>query len=265
MKHIFNLRMLLLLCMLNGVLINYSAYAQSADKDKKTTIRIRVSEDENGKVKDIEKEYKVNSMTEEEQKKFVDKVLDSLGTGSKSNQTVSITIDNGEEDNKTTSKKRRKVIMDHPDDREPLAFNWKEDWSDDFDFNSEKLRSHMRNFEREFKPKAKIMMKDMENFGDRMGEFWNKEVMKPSTVRDLNVYANNPDNGVINLRFHVQQKGDLSITVTDIKGKEVGKKEIKDFEGDFVGQVDLKKNTKGTVFVTVVQNDDGAVKRIVIP
>lgn len=166
--------------------------------------------------------------------------MDSLGAGSKSDRTVSITVDDGEDDQITT-RKRKKVIMDHRDDREPLAFLWKGDFSDDFDFDSEKFRSHMRNFEREFKPKARIMMKDMENFGDRMGDFWNKEVMKPSSVRDLNVYANNPDNGIINLRFHVQQKGDLTITVTDTKGKEVGKKEIKDFEGDFVGQVDLKK------------------------
>ena len=264
MKHIFKQKMLLLFLVFFGFTINGPIYAQSADKNKKTTIRIRVSEDENGKVKDIEKEYKVNSMTSEEQKKFVDKVLDSLGTGSKSDRTVSITVDDGEEDQMVT-KKRKKVIMDRRDEREPLAFNWKGDFSDDFDFDTEKFRSHMRNFEREFKPKARIMMKDMENFGDRMGDFWNKEVMKPSSVRDLNVYANNPDNGVINLRFHVQQKGDLNITITDTKGKEVGKKEIKDFSGDFVGQVDLKKNTKGTIFVTVVQNEDGAVKRIVIP
>ena len=265
MKHIFKQKTLLLFLLLCGFSINQSIYAQSADKNKKTTIRVRVSEDDNGKVKDIEKEYKVNSMTSEEQKKFVDKVLDSLGTNSKSNRTVSITVDDGEGNDHTITKKRKDVIMDRRDDREPLAFNWKGDFSDDFDFDSEKLRSHMRNFEREFKPKAKIMMKDMENFGDRMGDFWNKEVMKPSNVRDLNVYANNPDNGVVNVRFHVQQKGDLNITVTDTKGKEVGKKEIKDFSGDFVGQVDLKKNTKGTVFITVVQNEDGAVKRIVIP
>ena len=239
--------------------------AQSTDKDKKTTIRIRVSEDNDGKVKDIEKEYQVNKMTDQERKKFVDKVLDSLGVDSKSAKNISITMDDGDGNNQVITKNRRRETMDRRDNREPLAFQWKDDISSDFSFDSEKLRSYLGNVEREFKPKAKIMMRDMENFGDRMGDFWNKEIMKPSSVRDMNVYSNNPDNGVLNLRFHVQEKGDLTITVTDIKGREVGKREIKDFSGDFVGQIDLKKNTKGTVFVTVVQNEDGAVKRVVIP
>ena len=237
---------------------------KNIDKEKKTTIRVRVSEDENGKGKDIEKEYQVKSMTDEERKEFIDKVLDSLGTDSKG-RTVSVTVDDGDGDDRTVIKKRKKVTIDHPEDKDAYAFHWKNDFPDNFEFDSEKFRSHMRNFEREFRPKAKIMMRDMENFGDRMGDFWNKEIMKPSSVRDMNVYSNNPDNGVLNLRFHVQEKGDLTITVTDIKGREVGKREIKDFSGDFVGQIDLKKNTKGTVFVTVVQNEDGAVKRVVIP
>ncbi len=69
----------------------------------------------------------------------------------------------------------------------------------------------------------------------------------------------------MNLRFYVPQKGDVLVTISDTKGKEVGKKEIKDFSGEFVGQIDIKKNTKGTLFVTVTQNEDGAVKRVVIP
>jgi hypothetical protein len=44
----------------------------------------------------------------------------------------------------------------------------------------------------------------------------------------------------------------------------VGHQVVKDFEGEFMGQVDLKKNTKGTLFVTVTQNEDGTVKRVVV-
>ena len=265
MKHILVQKIVLSLLILSGFTFSLTTQAQNVDKNKKTTIRVRVSEEENGKTKDVEKEYHVNSMTDAEQKKFVDKVLDSLNVSSKSNHTVSITVDDGEGDNRVVTKKRKKDVMDHRDEREPLAFHWKDNFSNDFDFDTEKLRSRVQGFEREFNPKARIILKDMENFGDKMGEFWSKEVMKPSSVRELTVYANNPDNGVLNLRFRAQQKGDLNITVTDTKGKEVGKKEIKDFSGDFVGQIDLKKNTKGTLFVTVVQNEDGAVKRIVIP
>lgn len=237
------------------------SFAQSADKNNKTSIRIQVTEDAEGKVRHIEKNYAVPEMSEPERKQFVDKVLDSLGVEPKNQRSLSVTIDDGNGPT-TTVRKRRKAVIDHPDEREPTAFSWNDDFSENFD--TEKLRSHMRNFERDFRPKAKMMMRDMENFGDRVGD-WTKEVIKSSTVHGLNVYANNPDNGMLNLRFQTAQKGDVNISITDTKGKEVGRKEIKDFTGDFVGQVEIRKNTKGTLFVTVVQNEDGATKRVVLP
>ncbi|TDE13715.1 T9SS type A sorting domain-containing protein [Dyadobacter psychrotolerans] len=263
MKHIFAQSILMPVILISGLALSEPTFAQSSEKSKKTTIRVRVSEDDKGKTKDVEKEYKVNNMNDQERKQFVDKVLDSLGVDSKSGKVVSVTMDDGEGDTRVITRKRRNVVIDRRDDREPLAFHW--DGNNEFSFDTEKLQSQMRNFEREFRPKAKVFMRDMENFGDQLGSVWTREGMKAASVRELSVYSNNPDNGVLNLRFHAQQKGDLNITVTDTKGKEVGKKEIKDFSGDFVGQIDLKKNTKGTVFVTVVQNEDGAVKRVVIP
>lgn len=237
---------------------------EKSGKENKSTIRIKVTEEKDGKVENKERSYRVGAMTDAERDKFVDKVLDSLGVDKKkNNQLVSVTIDDGDEE--MIAKKRHKVIIDHRDDREPLAYHWKGDLSNEFEFNTEDFRKHMKTFENQWKPKTRMLMRDMENFGNEMGEFWNKEVMKPASVRSLTAYTNNPDNGVLNLKFGVPQKGDVSVIVTDTKGKEVGKKEIKDFEGEFVGQIELKKNTKGTVFVTVVQNEDGAVKRVVIP
>lgn len=247
---------------LSGVVLSQGSFAQSGADNKKTTIRIKAVEDKDGKVKNIERRYEVSEMSDEERQKFIDKAVDSLKIDKENQRSLTITVDDGDEPTVIT-RNRRKVTVDHPDDRDVTAFSWADDFAESFD--TEKFRSHMRNFEREFKPKAKIMMRDMENFGDRMGDFWAKEFTKPSSVRDLNVYANNPDNGVLNLRFQTPQKGDVSISVTDTKGKEVAKKEIKDFSGEFVGQVEIKKNTKGTLFVTVVQNEDGATKRVVLP
>lgn len=272
MRHIFSKSTAFSFLIVFALCSTTALHAQSADqnksragKDKKTTIRVRVSEDVDGKVKDVEKEYHVKSMSEGEKKEFVDKVLDSLGSDSKSGKTISVTVDEGDGEDQNIVKKRRKVIVDGPEDRDAFAFHWNDDWANRFEFDSEKFRSQIKNFEKEFKPKARVMIRDMEKFGDQMGDFWNKEITKPATVREISVYPNNPDNGTLNLRFRVPEKGEVSITITDTKGKEVGKKEIKDFSGDFVGQVELKKNTKGTVFVTVVQNEDGAVKRVVIP
>lgn len=243
------------------------------DDDKKTSIRIRVSEDDNGKVREIEKSYQVGALSDDERQKFIDEVLDSMNVDKKSKQTISITVDDGA-DGVTAAKKRKKVIVDHRDPREPMVFHWDGDFKYDLDWDSgkfnENMKSIQKNFDKNFHPKAKMMMRDMEDFGKKFGKSFdyawdNRESGKSASIRSLNAYTNNPADDVLNLRFSVPQKGNVTVTVTDTKGKEVGKKEIHEFEGDYVGQIELKKNTKGTLFVTVVQNEDGAVKRVVIP
>lgn len=243
------------------------------DDDKKTSIRIRVSEDDNGKVREIEKSYEVGALSDDERQKFIDKVLDSLNVDKKRKQTISITVDDGA-DGVIAAKKRKKVIIDHRDPREPMVFHWDGDFKYDLDWDSEKFSRDMKRVEKDlknFQPKAKMMMRDMEDFGRNFGKSfdyaWDNrdDNVKASSIRSLNAYANNPADDALNLRFTVPQKGNVTVTVTDTKGKEVGKKEIHEFEGEYVGQIELKKNTKGTLFVTVVQNEDGAVKRVVIP
>jgi hypothetical protein len=241
-----------------------SAQDVKKEKEKKGRVHIRISEEKDGRMKNTEKSYEVGSLSDKERDALIDKVLDSLGTDKSRKQSISITFDDG--DTRFTQD-RKKIIMDRRDDREPLVWNY--EWSDDLAKtlrdNADLFRDHYRNFERDFGPKAKDLARNMEDFGNRMGEAWDKNLTKPANVRALNIYPNNPDNGQLNLRFAVPDKGDVTIVVTDVKGREVGKKEIKDFEGEFVGQIELKKNTKGTVFVSVVQNEDGAVKRVVIP
>lgn len=247
---------------ISGLFFTEKTLAQS-DKEpqKKTTIRIKVTEDKDGKAKTIEKKYELPDMSGSDREDFVDKALDSLKIDSNGKSQVTITVDDGKS-NKNEQKRRMKIHKKSDDD-DVFAYNFNKD------FNFDELRSKTRDFEREFRPKAKIMMRDMEDFGNRMGErmgdFWNTESAKASTVRELSAYPNNPDNGVLNLRFFVPQKGDVNIIISDTKGKEVGRKEIKDFSGDFVGQIDIRKNTKGTLFVTVTQNEDGAVKRVILP
>jgi hypothetical protein len=243
------------------------ALAQSGkDAQKKTSIRIKVTEDKGGKSRTIEKNYSLPDMPGPERDDFVDKAIDSLKLDPDGKKQVTVTIEDGKGN---TLSRRRERTQAGPGEPENFAFNFKSDDLKDLSFNFDELRNQTRNLEREIQPKARTLMRDMEDlgsrFGNSMGSIWTNESAKASTVRELNVYPNNPDNGVMNLRFHVPQKGDVSITVLDVRGKEVGKKEIKDFSGDFVGQIDIKKNTKGTLFVTVTQNEDGAVKRVIIP
>ena len=257
-----------------------AATAQSADENK-TSIQIRVTEKKDGKTQVNERRYELSPLSDADQKKFVDKVLDSLGVDGKGQQQVSIIVNDnagklrvesrgggdrsmadGDSQQRIEMRSRRGGEPETPDGR---------DGDNSFRFDTDELRGNMRRMQKELEPKLEELRRNMEpmqrkleGMGDRMSGFWSNEGMASGSVRSLNAYPNNPDNGVLNLRFSAPEPGDVHITVTDTQGKEVGKKTIKDFSGEFVGQIELKKNTKGTLFVTVVQNEDGTVRRVLL-
>jgi hypothetical protein len=257
---------LLLSCTLGaapGLLSEATAQSRndSQNDKKKTTIRVKVVEKKDGKTEVIERNYEMDALSDSDQKAFVDKVLDSLGVDGKSHKQISIIVD-GDAD--AVHDNRRVEVRERSDrNRQPQAWSWGDNGRE-FHFDTEEWHDNIRRLEREMRPRVEVLRRDMERVGDRMGDIWNNEVMQAGSVRSLNVYANNPDNGMLNLRFSAPEKGDVTVTVTDTQGREVGKKVIRDFSGDFVGQVELKKNAKGTLFVTVVQNEDGAVRRVTI-
>lgn len=264
-----------------------SANAQSKDDndDRKTFIKIEVIGKSAGKTQVVERSYQVDPMTENEQKAFIDKALDSLAIDGMSQKRISITVDDNANHPHHLDGDVRTRSWDRNSD-EPLIWSWRDDNDrsrrgstdrrpHDFSFDTRELQSNLRRMQKEMEPKLrelqrdleptlKIMQEKTEGMSDRFADAWGNGFTSSSTVRSLNAYANNPDNGTLNLRFSVPEKGDVHVTVTDTDGKEVGKKTIKDFSGEFVGQIELKKNTKGTLFVTVVQNDDGTVRKVVI-
>lgn len=277
----FNVIVLGLLLVLG---VGSAASAQSADESK-TSIQVRVTEKKAGKMQVNERRYEVSPMSDAEQKRFVDKVLDSLGVDGKGQQQVSIIVNDNAgklrvesrgpgDQSQAASDPRQRVETGSRQDDEPVISD-RRDGDDSFRFDTEELRGNVRRMQKELEPKLNelrrnmepglnTMQRKLEGMGDRMNGLWSNEGVAAGSVRSLNVYPNNPDNGVLNLRFSTPDKGDIHITVTDIQGKEVGKKMIKDFSGEFVGQIELKKNTKGTLFVTVVQNEDGTVRRVVL-
>lgn len=234
-----------------------------------------------GKTQVVERSYRVDPMTENEQKAFIDKALDSLAVDGMSQKRISITVDDNANHSRHQDGDVQTRSWNHNSD-EPQIWSWRDDEdrnrrnnSHDFRFDTRELQSNLRRMQKEMEPKLRELRRDMEPtlrtmqektevMSDRLADAWGNKVVGSSTVRSLNAYANNPDNGMLNLRFSVPEKGDVHVTVTDTDGKEVGKKTIKDFSGEFVGQIELKKNTKGTLFVTVVQNDDGTVRKVVI-
>ena len=280
MKQTF-LRIALFSLALTAVL-GTAATAQSTGKndDNKTYIRIEVIGRADGKTQVVERSYRVDAMSENEQKAFIDKALDSLAVDGMSQKRISITVDdNANHPRRLDGDVKIRSWSDNSD--EPMVWSWRDDNNrsrrndQEFRFDTRELQSNLRRMQKDMEPKLrelqrdmepslKKMQKNLEGVGDRFGDAWGSAFDNNSTVRSLNAYANNPDNGVLNLRFSVPDKGDVHITVTDTEDKEVGKKTIKDFSGEFVGQIELKKNTRGTLFVTVVQNDDGTVRKVVV-
>ena len=84
------------------------------------------------------------------------------------------------------------------------------------------------------------------------------------TIQGLSGKQNQPFNGKLNVRFNAPSKGNVSIAVSDVNGKEIATESVKDFQGDYLGQIDLKKAATGVYFLRVTQGNDGAVRRVEI-
>lgn len=82
------------------------------------------------------------------------------------------------------------------------------------------------------------------------------------TIQGLSGKQNQPFNGKLNVRFKAPAKGNVTISVSDVNGKEIATETVKDFQGDYLGQIDLKKAGAGIYFLRVTQGNDGAVRRV---
>lgn len=82
------------------------------------------------------------------------------------------------------------------------------------------------------------------------------------TIHGLKATPNKPFNGKISVKFNAPEKGNVSISILDVNGKELANEQIKDFQGDYLGQIDIKKAGAGVYFIRVSQGTDGAVRRV---
>jgi hypothetical protein len=87
-----------------------------------------------------------------------------------------------------------------------------------------------------------------------------KNNLNPS---DLNYYPN-PNDGIFNLKFNLEQKGEVTVKVMDIMGKEVYKETILDFGGMYDNEVNLSGHEKGVYVLQIVQNKKVLSRKILI-
>ena len=263
--------------------LGMSAMAQKSisqnidEKNGKMTIHIESSE--NGKKEVFDKSYNVEGMSDSEKDKLINRITDSLSnsSGEGRNKQFKIKIDRYDNRHVDSDDSDRPFSLNSPQGKPKKRIQiYKDgkriekdsDGDDDVtiffkDFGND-MERRFKNFdEKKMLSSIEPMIKDFRgNFNIDMKDF--DFLNESKTVKALKIYPNKPFDNKLNLKFHAPVKGDVNVLVTDINGKEVGSQKFKDFQGDFMGQVDLKKNVKGTVFVTVTQGEDGTAKRVVI-
>ncbi len=258
-----------------AVVLSLTAQAQKTTKSAKPAeVHVRVIERSGDNVTEIERTYRADGMTDDKRDELVKNLVDSLKTARKGDtrqRQMTIIIEDDADGNRIVTRERKsnqlRPLEPGARNRPKEYYSFGPDGGMNFDMknNFDSLNVHLNgmadrlnryqfNFPKDFQ------MKLAEPFNA-----WSREFnAKASTVRGLEAFPNNPDRNLLNVRFTAPAKGDVTILVTNPKGKEVARKEIKDFSGDYVGQIDLGKNASGAYFITVTQNEDGAVKRIVV-
>ncbi|NEU68605.1 T9SS type A sorting domain-containing protein [Spirosoma agri] len=244
------------------------ATAQTAGSSSKhDEINVRVIERDGNDVRETERTYRVNGLTNPERDRLVMKLVDSLKTARKDKggkRQMTIIVDESEGNRVVTRERITPRSRKAPGDlyvqrgKLPRSQNDSQTWQYEFRRGADSLADRLNRFRVQ-------IPRDWDQQLARPFEDWSRNFSsKPSTIRGLDAYPNNPDRGQLNVRFTAPAKGDVTIVVTNSKGKEIAKREINDFSGEFVGQIDLGKNTTGAYFITVTQNEDGAVKRVVL-
>ncbi|MBC8154021.1 MAG: T9SS type A sorting domain-containing protein [Bacteroidetes bacterium] len=247
---------------LAGGLIGSAQAQQTPKATKSGEVHVKVIERSGDTVTELERTYRADDMTDDKRDELVKNLVDSLKTArkgdSRQRQMTIIIEDNADVANRSRQNRRRDFDWDSSarvrgrdwSTNQPFRYQFRAD----IDSVSDRLKRLNFSFPQD------LSMRLAEPF-----EAWSREFAgKASTIRGLGVYPNNPDQNLLNVRFTAPAKGDVYIVVTNPAGKEVARKNVKDFSGEFIGQIDLGKNASGAYFVTVTQNEDGAVKRIIV-
>lgn len=261
-----------------ALLLLFSAPIVSFAQEKKEKVRIRIEQEVDGKTTISEKIINSSGLSSSQKDEMIEKFKDSVLALNKGKaQGVKIEIDNDSDakielnggrrieknynynnDNgneEIVIKRGPKVRVYKKDGKGETEWFNGEDFSHELNGNMESLRENMKQMGKDLKFEFRTIP---DNFFDG-GNSGSK------TIKNVEVFPNNPKTEILNVRFNAPQKGDVSIKVLDVKGSVIAKEEIKDFSGEYVGQINIGKQKAGTIFVMITQGEDGNVKRVVLP
>lgn len=258
-----------------------------SETDKDGTIRIRIEKEENGKKKVIERTYRESDLNKSKDSSLTLFSTDSLDLSDIDILTELDMLDeeglywpiphfreSSRQDHRELSKQLRvhaDRLTEHPlapipPDIDVYMRQFPEVALHPFSLKEMPLR--LRNYPMEF---------DEENYdiNEQKTENGRKFIITPkpkervemldraASVKALRIKPGT-ECGLFGIQFYLAQKGDVRIVVTNTEGKEVFKDKTKNVEGDFTKSVDLRKRPKGVYFMTITQNNDGVVRRLVI-
>ncbi len=246
----------------------------SFSQGKKDKMRIRIEQEIDGKIRIDEKIINASGLSDSQKENMVLKFQDSVMAQNKGKvQSIKIEVESDSDVRKGDKKNERNYNYNNDNGNEEIVIRKKpqvkiyrrdgngkdgelfdgEEFSRDLNGNMESLRDNLKQMGKELKFEYRTIPDDF------LFDGGNK------TIRGVSVFPNNPKTEILNVRFNAPQKGDVSIKVMDVKGNIVAKEEIKDFSGEYVGQINIGKALKGTLFVMITQGEDGTVKRVTLP
>ena len=234
--------------LITATFFSCTAFAQVEKKEN----RVRIVTIENGQKKVIEKTFSDDKNLESEMKILED----SLNAKTGKNRTITIDV----RKNRTIGDGPQREIIEGPQ-KEMRVFKFKggEEGEDDV------IRILPGGPGGPGMPTGPMGDKEFRKIHRNV--MINADVMKldemgSATIKALRIQPNAPFNGKFNVHFNAPEKGTVTISVSDVTGKELSTDQIKDFQGDYLGQVDIKKSAKGVYFIRVTQGSDGAVRRV---
>lgn len=123
-----------------------------------------------------------------------------------------------------------------------LRFGEGQVWADDVARTLRRARTHFEGFSPKF------------SFSDGFTDGFSS----------VSVFTNKPDTHVLNVRFKSSKEDDVDITVVDPQGKVLKKDRVKDFAGEYMGQLELPKGSKGVVFVLIAQGENALSRKVTL-
>ena len=263
-------------------LLLFAAPFVSLAQEKKEKVRIRIEQEVEGKITISEKIINSSGLSSSQKDEMIEKFKDSVLALNKGKaQGIKIEIDNDSNSNINIERNDEKKIVKRYEfkdgvsggnediiiKRGPQVRIFKRDGKGEIEsFDSEAFTHGLNGNMESLRDNMKHMGKDLKfEFRSIPDNFFDGGNSGSKTIKNVEVFPNNPKTEILNVSFNTPQKGDVSIKVLDVKGSVIAKEEIKDFSGEYVGQINIGKQKSRIIFVMITQGEDGNVKRVVLP